>query len=128
MKVFPQAGPPLCCGFAARSSAPLNQRVECAPEQDGQTRKLTDVELSIPFRHHDRNDLNAEQTDKKPGEYSVNPLHIVLRLKVKPSKCVANWTTKPNPTSIQEKYGVSQLGLWTTCRIVPWLSVSKLAW
>ena len=132
--------PELPCGdyFQGQvaGAADLKERVtsdridwlDSAVQQRRQAGELAHMEFAILFRGHDGDDFAREQSDKEPRQDFQKQFHAVLLFQVKPSRWVTNWTTNPRPTSTQEKYGVSQLGLWTTCKIVPPSSGSKLAW
>ncbi len=77
--------------------------LDAAVEQHGQPAKFADVILPVLLGQHHGDDLGAEQGEEEPGDELEQEFHAVLRLKAKPSRWVANWTTKPSPTSTQEK-------------------------
>src|ERR1043166_4609760 len=98
--------------------------LDASVEQYRQATELGSVERTVLLWQQHGDDFDGEQRQKTPRQDLVNRFHAVFRFAAKSTRLLKNWTINPTPTSTHEKYGVNQLGLCTTCRIVPLSSVS----
>jgi len=95
------------------------QRLDAAAEQDGQPAKFAGVQFAVPFGQHDHDDFRGKQAEEKPRQDFIEGFHAVFRFEAKRTRCVPNCNIMPAATITHAKYGVSQLGLRTTCSTVP---------
>lgn len=105
------------------------ERLHPAIEQHGQPAKGLPVESPFGSGQKERHHLRHKHRQQTPGNQFIQQIfHPTLRWRKKLNRCRLNCQINPRLTSTQATYGVSQPGLRTTCKMVPWLSVSKLAW